>query len=81
MGVLRVISSRGDEQIVWERHRVAEGDPEALAAVREAERIFQQQLALGATAFTVERDSAPARIDRFDAQAAQIVLTPRVAGG
>ena len=81
MGVLRVISSRGDEQIIWKRHQVDVGDPEALAAIREAERIFQQQLARGATAFTIERGSAPARIDRFDAQAEQIVLAPRVAGG
>lgn len=81
MGVLRVMSRRGDDQIVWEREQVAVGEPEALAAVREAERIFQTQKARGATAFKVEKGHTLSRIDQFDAEAEQIVLVPRVVGG
>jgi hypothetical protein len=75
------MSGRGDDQVTWERQRVAVGDPEALAAVREAERIFQEQQARGATAFVVEKGCAPARIDHFPVEAEQIVLVPRVVGG
>ncbi|HEU5368348.1 MAG TPA: hypothetical protein VFU69_07795 [Ktedonobacterales bacterium] len=81
MGVLRVMSRRGDDQIVWERERVAVGEPEALAAIHEAERIFQAQKARGATAFKVEKGNTLSRIDQFDAEAEQIVLVPRVVGG
>lgn len=81
MGVLRVMSGRGDNQVVWERQHVAVGDPEALAAVREAERIFQEQQARGATAFIVERGHTLSRIDHFDVEAEQVVLVPRVVGG
>ncbi len=81
MGVLRVMSRRGDDQIAWERERVAVGEPEALAAIHEAERIFQAQKARGATAFKVEKGNALSRIDQFDAEAEQVVLVPRVVGG
>jgi hypothetical protein len=81
MGVLRMMSRRGDDQVAWERERVAVGEPEALAAVREAERIFQEQKARGATAFKVEKGNTLSRIDQFDAEAEQIVLVPRVVGG
>jgi hypothetical protein len=81
MGVLRVMSGRGDDQVVWERHKITVGDPEALAAVREAERIFEEQRAHGATAFAVENGSTLARINQFDVEAEQIVLVPRVVGG
>lgn len=75
------MSRRGNDQIVWEREQVAVGEPEALAAVREAERIFQTQKARGATAFKVEKVHTLSRIDQFDAEAEQIVLVPRVVGG
>jgi hypothetical protein len=57
------------------------GDPEALAAVREAERIFEEQRSRGATAFKVEPDKPAQRLDTFDRTAEQIIVVPRVAGG
>ena len=64
--------------------RVAAGwrEPFVLAAaVREAERIFQEQQARGATAFRVAPDKPAERIDEFDPRADEIIMVPRVAGG
>ena len=57
------------------------GDPEATAAVREAERIFSQERTKGATAFRVEPGKPTQRIEQFDSTAEQIVMVPRVVGG
>ena len=81
MGMLRVMSRRGDDRVAWDVKQVEVGDAEAIAAVREAERIFSEQRARGATAFKVETGHAPVRVDEFDRTAEQIVLVPRVVGG
>ena len=81
MGMLRVMSRRGDDRVNWDQQKVLEGDLEALAAVREAERIFAQERTKGATAFRVEPGKPIQRIDTFDETAEQIVLVPRVVGG
>jgi hypothetical protein len=81
MSVLRVMSRRGDDRVLWDVKQVEVGDPEAVAAVREAERIFNEQRARGATAFKVEGGNAPVRIEQFDQTAEQIVMVPRVVGG
>jgi hypothetical protein len=51
------------------------------AAVREAERIFAQARAQGATAFELSKGIAVRRMDEFDPSAEQIILVPRVMGG
>lgn len=79
--MLRVMSRRGDDRITWDEQKVLEGDSEAIAAIREAERIFEQERTKGATAFRVEPGKPIQRIDRFDATAEQIVMVPRVVGG
>jgi uncharacterized protein YjiK len=81
MGMLRIISRRGDERIVWDHGKVETNDPEAVAAIREAERIFNDERARGATAFKVESDKPVERIEKFDRTAEQIVMVPRVVGG
>lgn len=81
MGMLRVMSRRGDDRVAWDEQRVETGDPEALAAVREAERIFREQRGSGATAFRVESGRTLVRIDEFDKTAEQIVMVPRLVGG
>ena len=81
MGMLRVMSRRGDDRITWDEQKVQTGDPEAIAAVREAERIFAQERAKGSTAFRVEPGKPVQHIEQFDATAEQIVLVPRVVGG
>ncbi len=79
--MLRVMSRRGDDRITWEEQKVLTGDPEAVAAVREAERIFAQERSKGATAFRIDPGKPIQRIDQFDATAEQIVMVPRVVGG
>jgi hypothetical protein len=81
MAKLRVLSSRGDTVVEWDQKKADLGDPDALAAVREAERIFEEQRARGATAFVVAPDKPAERIDSFDPKADQVVIVPRVAGG
>jgi hypothetical protein len=81
VGMLRVMSRRGDDRVNWDQQKVLAGDLEAMAAVREAERIFAQERAKGATAFRVEPGKPIQRIDAFDETAEQIVLVPRVVGG
>ena len=81
MGMLRVMSRRGDDRVTWDEQNVQAGDSEATAAVREAERIFAQERAKGATAFRVEPGKPAQRIEQFDRTAEQIILVPRVVGG
>jgi hypothetical protein len=81
MGMLRVMSKRGDDRVLWDIEKAAVGDPEAQAAVTEAERIFAAERARGATAFKVESGKPPVRIDHFDQTSEQIVMVPRVVGG
>lgn len=81
MGMLRVMSRNGDDRVAWDILKAEVGDKEALAAVREAERIFSEERARGATAFKVETGKAPTRLDRFDQTAEQIIMVPRVVGG
>lgn len=81
MGKLRILSKLGDTSVEWDEKASATGDPGAEEAVREAERIFKQERAAGATAFRVSQDAPAEHIDTFDRQAEQIVMVPRVAGG
>lgn len=81
MSMLRVLSRRGDERYVWDPRLVGTTDPEALAAVREAERIFAAERARGSSAFRVQKGQSPVPIETFDPQAEQIILVPRVIGG
>jgi len=81
VGMLRVMSRRGDDRVTWDEQKVLAGDPEASAAIREAERIFSQERAKGATAFRIVPGKPIERIEQFDATAEQIVMVPRVVGG
>src|SRR5260370_40323975 len=55
MGMIRVISHRGDEHLLWNEQDAVAGDAEAIAALREVERIFAQERATGATAFRAQQ--------------------------
>ncbi|BCL81544.1 hypothetical protein ccbrp13_40090 [Ktedonobacteria bacterium brp13] len=81
MGMLRVMSRRGDDKITWDIAKVETRDSDTLAAIQEAERIFTEERKKGATAFRVESGKTVERIDKFDRTAEQIVLVPRVVGG
>jgi regulator of protease activity HflC (stomatin/prohibitin superfamily) len=81
MGMLRIISKRGDDRLFWNEKKAIAGDAEAMAAIREAERIFAQERDRGATAFRVDPGQPIERLEQFDSQATQIVMVPRVVGG
>jgi uncharacterized protein YjiK len=81
VGMLRVMSRRGDDRIMWDSNKLGINDPEAVAAIREAERIFNDERMRGATAFKVEPGKPVERIEKFDHTAEQIVVVPRVVGG
>jgi hypothetical protein len=81
VGMLRIMSRRGDDRVSWDEQKALAGDHEAIAAIREAERIFSQERAKGATAFRVETGKPIQRLEHFDATAEQIVMVPRVVGG
>jgi hypothetical protein len=81
VGMLRIMSRRGDDRVAWDATKVDASDPETVAAVREAERIFEEERKKGATAFKVESGKPVERIEKFDRTAEQIVIVPRVVGG
>ncbi len=81
MATLRVLSWRGDTKVSYDVERATRGNAEQMAAVEEAERIFREERARGATAFRVEPGAPARRIDEFDRSADQIVMVPRIAGG
>ena len=81
MAMMRILSARGDTTVEWDATKLAEADPEALAAVREAERTFNELKSRGATAFRVSAGAPAERLDTFDPQVEQIIVVPRVAGG
>ncbi len=81
MGKLRVLCSKGDRTVVWDQKQAETGDEEAAKAVREVERILEEELKRGATAFRVERGVPSRKLERFDPEAEQIVVLPRVVGG
>ncbi len=81
MSKLRILSHQGDTTLEWDVKRAEVGDPEALEAIKEAERIFEEHKAKGATAFKVAPDQPAEKLERFDRTAEQIVMVPRIAGG
>jgi hypothetical protein len=81
MATLHILSQHGDVKVEWDARQAEAGDPEAAAAVREAERIFREHLERGATAFKVAPGEPAVKLDAFDPQAERIVVVPRVAGG
>jgi hypothetical protein len=78
---LHVLNGSGDTRVSWDRVRLAAGDPEAQAAVAEAERIFARARASGAQAFRLQPNAPAERLTAFDANATEVVLIPPMVGG
>jgi hypothetical protein len=81
MSTLHVLNWHGDEHVSWNPEALDKGDPVAVAAVREAERIFAQELKRGGVAFRVKPGATAERIDALDPRADEIVVLPPIAGG
>jgi hypothetical protein len=82
MATLRVLNGSGDRQIRWSTQGLADGDAEALAAVREAEQIFARERERGGAAFRVRPGVAAERVHAFDPFAEEdTLLIPPMVGG
>jgi hypothetical protein len=81
MPTLRVLDGSGDRRITWNAERLAQDDPEARAAVREAEGIFARERARGALAFRVRPGSPAERIEALDPLEEETLLLPPMVGG
>lgn len=81
MNKLRILSRQGDTTVVWDAAKVEAGDQEAIAAVREAERIFKAAKARGASAFAVSQGEPAVRVDKFDPTRPEQIIIPRMVGG
>ena len=81
MSILRVLNGSGDTSVQWDPDLVAAADPEALAAVAEAERIFQRARSSGALAFTLTPGRPAERVTEFDPNATEVLVIPAMVGG
>ncbi len=82
MASLRVLCGRGDIGVAWSPEKVELGDPDALAAVAEAERIFVEEREKGSLAFVDERGQPGVIIEEFGPTVEQrIVIVPQMVGG
>ncbi|MBI2462745.1 MAG: hypothetical protein HYV65_00715 [Candidatus Spechtbacteria bacterium] len=90
MNILTKTSPKGDELVAtWNPAKVAEGDPEALAAVAEAERIFEelrtgknpQKIAYTPFAIDDPVTRNGHQIDKFEPMAGEISMRHPIAGG
>ncbi|MCE7979802.1 MAG: hypothetical protein DYG89_01305 [Caldilinea sp. CFX5] len=82
MHKLQILGRDGHRELVWEPEQVATEDAEALAVIAEAEQIVEAALARGQAVFVVEAPDQPAkRIERFDQNAPQTLIIPRLVGG
>jgi hypothetical protein len=81
MPTLRVLNGSGDARITWDSSALDAGDPDALNAVREAERIFAEERRRGALAFRVVPGSPAQRLDTFDPRSEETLVVPPMVGG
>lgn len=82
MASLIVLDRSGHTQIDWNPTAVATGDPDAVGAVMEAERVLSEHLKSGSTAVAIASPGqAGVRTDRVDPNVHQTVVIPRLVGG
>jgi hypothetical protein len=81
MGVLRVLTGEGDSCVTWDPAAAEAGKPEALAAVREAERIFAAHQELGGSWYWLMRGQPARRLPRFDPLAEEVIGVRMVTSG
>lgn len=82
MGRLIILGPDGHREIKWDLEAVETGDPKAVAAIQEAERILEEAWARGRSAFRVKAPDQPAeRLEKFDRNAEQIIIVPQIVGG
>lgn len=82
MAVLRILNAGGDARIDWDERAYAAGDPEAVAAVEEAERLFAEARHKGASAFRVQPGEPAVRITSLSPTLSEeVLIVPPMIGG
>jgi len=82
MSIIKVMGDSGHNKVRWDPGAVKARDSDALAAVREAERLFNEAREKGASAFTVDPVThQTTRIDEFDPDAEETIVALPLAGG
>ncbi|MBI4058626.1 hypothetical protein HY404_00080 [Candidatus Microgenomates bacterium] len=83
MGKLVILNGQGHAEVEWDSHKAATGDPEAQAAVREAERVIEEYIKKGAAVFAVMPGTEQGeRIYKFNPEEKrEIVIVPQMQGG
>jgi hypothetical protein len=82
MASLSILNASGDTTIRWDERAFAAGDPEAQAAVAEAERLFAEARAAGGEAFRVRAGSLAQRVGTLEPKASDdVLIVPRMVGG
>ncbi|MBV8713710.1 MAG: hypothetical protein JO020_00865 [Chloroflexi bacterium] len=82
MASLSILNASGDTTVRWDERAFAAGEPEALAAVAEAERLFADARAAGGEAFRLQDGSLAQRVTTLEPTADdQILVVPRMVGG
>jgi hypothetical protein len=82
MASLSVLNAAGDTTVWWDEHAYVAGDPDALAAVAEAERLLADARAAGGEAFRVQAGELAERVTRLEpGRAENVLIVPRMVGG
>lgn len=82
MASLSVLNASGDTRVTWDELALAAGDPEAQAAVDEAQRVFAEARAAGGEAFRVHSGKLAQRITTLEPlRDDDVVIVPRMVGG
>jgi hypothetical protein len=82
MPSLRILNASGDTCVTWDERAYEVGDPEAVAAVREAERLFEAARAAGGEAFRVQAGAPAERLTRLvPTMTDDVLVIPRMVGG
>jgi len=82
MPALRILNASGDTCISWDETAYAAGDPEAVAAVEEAERLFEKARSAGGEAFQLEAGAPAKRVTRLvPTMTEDVLIIPPMVGG
>jgi len=82
MASLSVLNASGDTNVSWDEQAFALGDPEARAAVAEAERLFAEARTAGGEAFRLRAGALAERVVKLRPGAADdVLIVPRMVGG
>ena len=82
MASLSILNARGDTEVTWDERAFTAGEPEAQAAVAEAERLFAEARAAGGEAFRLRPGQLAQRISTLEPASSQdVFVVPRMVGG